>query len=123
MSTRAIQFLRKKKIPFQVVEYEHREKGALFASEAIRFPLEKTIKTLVADIGSKTFVFALMPGNTKLDLKLLARGFSVKKAAMVDPSVAERITGYLVGGISPFGTRQSCKVVMEKGLLSGILHP
>lgn len=117
MSTRAIHFLKKKKIPFEVVEYDHQQKGALFASEAIHFPLERTIKTLVADSGSKSFVLALLPGNRKLDLKLLARGLSVKKTAMAEPAMAERITGYLVGGISPFGTRQTCRAVIEEGLL------
>jgi prolyl-tRNA editing enzyme YbaK/EbsC (Cys-tRNA(Pro) deacylase) len=47
MSTRAIQFLKQKKILFEVVKYDHEEKGAAFASRASGFPLERTVKTLV----------------------------------------------------------------------------
>ena len=118
MSTRAIQFLKQKKIPFEVVRYEHGEKGAAFASEAIGFPLEKTIKTLVADLGNKAYALALMPGDKQLSLKKLAKAMSVKKSAMADTATAERLTGYLVGGISPFGTKQKMRAVMEESLMA-----
>ena len=116
MSTRAIQFLKQKGVPFEVLEYDHREKGASFASEATGFPLEKTIKTLVVDLGPGGNAMVLMPGDRKLDLKRLARLFSVKRAAMADTGTAERLTGYLVGGISPFGTAKQMPVVMEQCL-------
>jgi Cys-tRNA(Pro)/Cys-tRNA(Cys) deacylase len=118
MSTRAIKFLKQKKVTFEVIEYEHEEKGAVFASAAIGFPLEQTVKTLVADIGNKNYVLALMPGDQQLSLKHLAKACSVKKAGMADTATAERLTGYLVGGISPFGTKQRLPVVMEEGLLN-----
>ncbi len=117
MSTLATKFLEKKGIPFEVIKYEHKQKGAVFASEAIRFPQERTIKTLVVDLGPKGYGLVLVPGNRKLDLKRLARSLSVKKAAMADTSTAERLTGYLVGGISPFGAKQDLAVVMEEDLL------
>jgi Cys-tRNA(Pro)/Cys-tRNA(Cys) deacylase len=58
-----------------------------------------------------------MPGDKQLSLKHLARECGVKKAAMADTPTAERLTGYLVGGISPFGTKQKITVVMEESLL------
>jgi Cys-tRNA(Pro)/Cys-tRNA(Cys) deacylase len=116
MSTRAMEFLKKKGIPFEVLEYDHKKKGAAFASEATGFPLEKTIKTLVVDLGAGGNALVLMPGDRKLHLKRLARVFSVKRAAMADADTAERLTGYLVGGISPFGTTRRLPVVMEEGL-------
>ena len=117
MSTRAIQYLNKKGIDFKAVEYEHDEKGAEFAAMAIGFPLERTIKTLVVDLGNKKYSFALMPGDKQLAFKQLARACKVKRAAMVDTATAERVTSYLVGGISPFGAKQNLPTVIEKGLL------
>ena len=117
MSTRAIKYLNKKGINFKVIEYKHDEKGAEFAARAIGFPLERTIKTLVVDLGNKKYSFALMPGDNQLALKQFAKVCNVKRAAMVDTAMAERLTGYLVGGISPFGAKQRLHVVMEKGLL------
>ncbi|QTA85087.1 Cys-tRNA(Pro) deacylase [Desulfonema magnum] len=116
MPTRAAKFLKQKRIPFEIIEYEHEEKGAVFAARAIGFPLEQTIKTLVADLGNKKYALALMPGDKHLSLKHLARSCSVKKAAMADTATAERLTGYFVGGISPFGTKQRLSVVMEERL-------
>ena len=117
MSTRAIQFLNQKKIPFEVVKYEHEEKGAAFAARASGYPLERTVKTLVVDIGGKQYILVLMPGDKQLSMKRLAKVCQVKRTAMADTHTAERITGYLVGGISPFGTRQRLRVVMEKDML------
>lgn len=117
MSTRAIAFLKKKDISFSVVEYDHREKGAQFAADAIGFPIEKTVKTLVLNTGSKGYLLALMPGSKQLSTKKLSRIFSVKRTEMADTATAERLTGYLVGGISPFGTKQKMPVIMEQCLL------
>ena len=117
MSTRAIAWLNKKKIPHEVVHYAHEEKGAAFAAQATGFPLAKTIKTLVVDLGGNSFGLALMPGDRELSLKRAAKVFGVKKAAMADPAAAERLTGYHVGGISPFGLRQRLPVVMDESLL------
>ena len=117
MPTRAIKFLKQKGIPFDVVEYNHKQKGAKFASEAIGFPLAKTIKTLVADLGPKGHALVLMPGDKNLSSKKLAKAFGVKRTTMADTASAERLTGYLVGGISPFGTQRKLPVIMEKCLL------
>ncbi len=117
MSTRAIQFLKQRKIGFEVVRYDHEEKGAAFAARASGFPLQKTVKTLVVDAGRNQRTLVLMPGDRQLSMKRLARVLGVKRAAMADSRTAERLTGYLVGGISPFGTRQKLPVVMEESIL------
>lgn len=116
MSTRAIQFLKQRRFSFEVVHYEHVEKGAEFAARATGFPLERTVKTLVVDIGPKRYALALVSGARQLDMKRLARALSVKRAEMADALTAERITGYHVGGISPFGIRQLLPVVMDEGI-------
>jgi Cys-tRNA(Pro) deacylase len=117
MSTRAIKFLKQKNIRFEVRKYLHEKKGAKFAAQAMGFPVERTIKTLVVDLDQKGYIMILMPGDKNIDLKKLAGAFSVKRAAMADTATAERLTGYLVGGISPFGTKQNLPVVMEESLL------
>jgi Cys-tRNA(Pro)/Cys-tRNA(Cys) deacylase len=117
MSTRAIKYLEREGIPFDVVKYEHDEKGAEFAAKATGYPLERTVKTLVADLGNKHYALVLIPGDRQLALKRLADVLRVKRAAMADVMTAERLTGYLVGGISPFGTRQRLPIIMEEQVL------
>lgn len=118
MSTRAIQTLKNARIPFEVIPYTHKEKGAVFAAQAIGFPLEKTVKTLVADLGGQRYVAALLPGNTQLDLKKLARIFRAKHASLANTAIAERLSGYLVGGISPFGLKQPLESVMDRPIMN-----
>lgn len=115
--TRAVEFLKRLNVSFEIVEYGHLEKGALFASEAIGMPLEQTVKTLVVEIGKKEYVTLLMPGTKKVALKKLAKSYGEKTAAMVDSDTAERLTGYVIGGISPFAMKQRLRVVIDKGLL------
>ena len=117
MSTRAISYLKKVRIPFEVVKYDHEEKGAEFAARATDFPLVRTVKTLVVELGRKKYCLALMPGDRQMDLKSLAKVSGAKRSAMVDTATAERLTGYLVSGISPFGTKQQLPVVMEESIL------
>jgi Cys-tRNA(Pro)/Cys-tRNA(Cys) deacylase len=117
MTTRAISFLKKKKIPFEYLVYDHLEKGAQFASQALNFSLEKTIKTLVIDIGNRKYALVLLPGDKKASMKKIAKACSVKRVAMADAETAQRVTGYKVGGISPFGTQKRLPVVMENRLL------
>lgn len=118
MSTPAIRYLKQKRIRFEVITYVHEEKGALFAAEAIGFPLERTIKTLVVDLGPQGYLLALMPGDRTLNMKHLSRHLGVKKADMADIPTAERLTGYSVGGISPFGTRKKLPAIIETALLA-----
>lgn len=114
MSTRAISQLKRQNIPFEVVRYTHQEKGAAYAARATGYPLEQTVKTLVVALDRKQYRLALLPGHCQLDLKTFARVCGAKRAVMADAAAAERLTGYRVGGISPFGTRQTLPVVMEK---------
>ena len=118
MSTRAIAWLKQRKISHEVVFYDHAEKGAAFAAQAVGFPLARTVKTLVVDLGGGAFGLALMPGDRELALKKAAKAFGVKKAAMAAVEAAERLTGYHPGGISPFGLRHRLPAVMEEGLLA-----
>jgi len=116
--TPAIEFLKDNRVPFELVEYEHLEKGAQFAAEAIGMPVEQTIKTLIVDLSPKKHVVVLMPGSKNISFKALAEARGAKRAAMVSMDMAERLTGYLVGGISPFGTKRPLEVVMDASLMT-----
>ena len=117
-SLRAVQLLKERGISFEVAEYEHVEKGALFASKAIGMPGEQTIKTLVVQFATNEYFVVLMPGSKTVHFKKLAKTHGAKKAGMVDPATAERLTGYQVGGISPFGMKQHLRVIIDAGLLA-----
>lgn len=116
MSTPAIQFLKQKKIAFDLVRYEHAEKGAEFAAKATGYPLGQTVKTLVVDLGENGYTLVLLTGDKQLSMKQLAKVCGVKRAAMADTKTAERLTGYLIGGISPFGTRQRLPTIMDESI-------
>ena len=105
-------------MPYEVVKYEPEEKGAEFAAKATGYPLARMVKTLVVELDRKSYCLALLPGHRELDLKKLAALCRVKRSAMVDIKTAERLTGYLVGGISPFGTQQRLKTLMEESILA-----
>ena len=118
MSTRAIQKLKKAKVAFEIISYQHDQKGAAFAAHVTGFPLEQTIKTLITNLGGRKYAAALVPGDKQLDLKKLARVFEVKTADMAAVPTAQRLSGYTVGGISPFGMQQQLETVLEKSILN-----
>lgn len=113
MTTRGIQDLDQKGIAHELVEYDHREKGADFAARAVGFALAQTIKTLVVALDGDRCVLVLMPGDRQVSMKKVAALCGAKRAAMADTATAERLTGYLVGGISPFGVKRALPVVMD----------
>ena len=117
VSTRAISYLKNKKVPFAVVQYEHEVKGAEYAAWATGYPLERTVKTLVVELDRKSHCLALLPGHMEIYFKKLALVCGAKRTALADIQTAERLTGYLVGGISPFGTKQRLWTVMERSIL------
>ncbi len=112
--TRGTRYLRQHGVAFELLTYRHDRKGAAFAAEALDIPLERFAKTLVAQAGEPVLV--LMPGDRELSLRKLARARGVKEATMAEPSDAERLTGYLVGGIGPFGTRRALPVLADASL-------
>lgn len=117
-TTQALRVLQAKKIVFEAREYDHRTKGAEFAAEALGWPLEAMAKTLVVAFGDGSFVLCVLPGTVELSLKGLARLAKAKTARMATEEEAERLTGYLVGGISPFGTRRALPVWVHESLLA-----
>ena len=78
---------------------------------------ERVFKTLVADVDDELTV-AVVPVAGSLDLKALAAAVGGKRAVMADPARVERVTGYVVGGISPLGQRKALRTVIDDSALS-----
>ena len=112
-------------IAYSVHSYEHDPAAVgygLEAAEALGLPPEQVFKTLLADTDAGTVV-GLVPVTGNLDLKALAGAVGAKKATMADPSAAERLTGYVVGGISPIGQkRRLVTVVDDSALIQSIVY-
>jgi Cys-tRNA(Pro)/Cys-tRNA(Cys) deacylase len=97
--------------------YEHLVKGAAFAADALGIEPARLAKTLVVAVDGDP-VFVLVPGDRELSLKALARLAGGRSAALVEQRDAERLTGYRVGGISPFGARRALPVYAERTFLA-----
>lgn len=116
MVTPAIKFLQKKEINFELLKYEHKIKGAKFAAESLDVPLKQMIKTIILKGSDNKFYIALIPGNKDISLKKAAKILNLKNIKLASTHEAEKITGYKVGGISPFGVKKTMKVIMENSL-------
>ncbi len=113
--TPAIRFLQKQKIPHSVHEYDHDPSSTSFgleASEKLGLPYEVVFKTLLVT-DNKTYFVAILPVNHLLNLKKMASAVGVKKLMMANPDDAERLTGYVVGGISPIAQKKRLKTVIH----------
>ncbi|WP_314686603.1 Cys-tRNA(Pro) deacylase [uncultured Bifidobacterium sp.] len=108
-------------ISFRTYEYEHSidhmDGGyGIEASRLLGIPEERVYKTLMADVGSER-VIGIVPVSGHLDLKALAAAVGAKKAVMADPKVAQRESGYVLGGISPLGQRARHRTVLDEDAL------
>jgi len=115
--TAAVRFLRQNAIPFQGHLYRYIEHGGTAAAaEALEVPEHAVIKTLVMDCDPGKGLIVLMHGDLEVSTKELARFLGVKSVSPSDPAQAARLTGYLVGGTSPFGTRTDLPVYAEASI-------
>lgn len=103
-------------IRFTTHSYEHDAANRNFgveAATALELDPERVFKTLLADVDGR-LVVAIVPVTGKLDLGALASAVGGKRAAMADPAVAQRKTGYVVGGISPIGQKTRLPTVLDE---------
>ena len=103
-------------IAFTVHAYDHDPRSASYgleAADALGLDPDAVFKTLLADVDGE-LVVAVVPVSGQLDLKALASAVGGKRAAMAAPAVAERTTGYVVGGISPIGQRKRLRTVVDE---------
>ncbi|GAA1003791.1 Cys-tRNA(Pro) deacylase [Streptomyces thermogriseus] len=102
-------------VEYRVHAYDHDPSHPSYgeeAAEAMGVSPERVFKTLIADVDGRLTV-AVVPVAGSLDLKALAAAVGGKRAAMADPALAERTTGYVRGGISPLGQRRKLPTVLD----------
>ena len=122
IGTPAIEIVRRAGVTHRVHAYEladrhGRERDArptygVEAAEALGVSPDRVYKTLVAAVDER-LVLAVVPAATELDLKRLADACGGRRAELADPAVATRATGYVIGGISPLGSRRALPVVLD----------
>ncbi|MEJ1156946.1 Cys-tRNA(Pro) deacylase [Prosthecomicrobium sp. N25] len=119
-ATPATTVLKAQRIAFELLEYAHdprAEAYGLEAAEKLGLDPGSVFKTLVVSDEAKAHALALVPSAGRLSFPEAARALGWKRAAMADPAAAQRLTGYVLGGISPFGTRRPLAVLADRSLL------
>ena len=118
-ATPAIAALLAAEVPHEVLQYRHDPRNESFGEEAVEelaqvegVNPEQVFKTLVIALP-KSLAVAVIPVPSKLSLKAAAAALGVPKATMADRAAAERSTGYVIGGISPFGQRKPLPTVVD----------
>ena len=113
--TQAVRFLREKKVEFIPHLYDYVEKGGTRESaKQLGVDEHAVIKTLIFETNEKKPLIVLMHGDREVSTKNLARLLGVKSVDPATPEKASKLTGYLVGGTSPFGTRTVMPVYVER---------
>ena len=122
-ATPAIAALLAADVPHEVLQYKHDPRTEAFGEEAVQelagvegVDPQQVFKTLVITLPTGLGV-AVLPVPAKLSLKAAASALGVPKAAMAERSAAERSTGYVIGGISPFGQRKPLPTVVDASAL------
>lgn len=103
-------------VHYAIREYVHDPGTTAFgleAAEKLNVEPDRVFKTLIANVDDD-FVVAVVPVTCTVNLKNLAKAVGGKKAAMADPVVAQRLTGYVVGGISPIGQKKQLRTVIDE---------
>jgi Cys-tRNA(Pro)/Cys-tRNA(Cys) deacylase len=114
--TRATIFLRTAEVPFQLhtyrVDFEAVDDYGRAVAEQLGVPPERLFKTLVAFADEEPIV-SLVPAHARLNVKKLAKAAGARRARLASPKEAERLTGYVPGGISPFAQRRQMPITVD----------
>lgn len=114
--TPATDLARKAGIQHRIHHYEHDPAAASYgleAAEKLGVPAQQVFKTLVARLESGTFAVAILPVTARLSLKALAKAAGARKAAMAQADDVQRVTGYVLGGVSPLGQKKNLLTVLD----------
>ena len=119
--TPAINLLKKNKCDFKIHKYDHDPECTNFGEEAaLKLGLDENqvYKTLLVELTPKELVVCVLPVANQLSLKEVATIFGVKKAEMASKDEAQKVTGYLLGGISPLGQKKLLRTVLDESTKS-----
>ena len=119
-TTRATQALTKAGVVFTVHTYDYdpgADRVGIQAAEALGEDPARVLKTLMAEVDGKP-VCVIVPSDREVSMKKLAGAFKGKSANMMKPADAERLTGFVVGGISPFGQKKLVPTAIEEEALA-----
>jgi Cys-tRNA(Pro) deacylase len=117
--TPAVRMLREHKVEFAPHLYDYEERGGTrHSAEVLGVDEHAVVKTLVMETDARKALIVLMHGDREVSTKQLARTLNVKSMQPCDPATAQKHTGYLVGGTSPFGTRAKLPVYVERTIFA-----
>ncbi|WP_210560419.1 Cys-tRNA(Pro) deacylase [Psychrosphaera aestuarii] len=119
--TPAINSLLQHNVKHKVHEYHHDSASpsyALEAAEKLSVDASAVYKTLIVKLQTSELIVALVPSNSKLNMKLVAKATGSKKATMADAIDAQRSSGYVLGGISPLGQKKRLRTFIDTSALN-----
>lgn len=117
-TTQAIRLLKANKINFAPLSYKYEDHGGTTQiSKLFKIPEYNVIKTLIFEDDKKNPLIVLMHGNHEVSTKNLARKTGAKSISPCLPQIAQKHSGYMVGGTSPFGTKKKMPVYIESTIL------
>jgi len=116
--TNVTKWLAARGVAYELLEYPFTQVGADLAAEAVGRPLESCCKTLIVEAPGRQFWVAIVPGDQRFDTRKMAAAIGVRQADLADHEQAEKITGYQIGGISPFAMRRHLPAIIEESLLA-----
>ena len=114
--TPAVNSAKNAKIDYTVHQYEHDSGNSSYgleATEKLALSPERVFKTLVVKLDARQLVVAILPVNSMLSMKRVAKACGARKAEMADKAEVQRSTGYVLGGVSPLGQKKPLKTVIE----------
>ena len=123
-TTRATQALEAAKVAFTLHSYDYdpnAERIGLQAAEALGAPPDTVLKTLMVEADGRP-ACVVLASDGEVSMKALARALGAKAAGMMKPADAERVTGFVVGGVSPFGQKKRAPTVVDEAALAQFLE-
>ncbi len=114
--TPAINLLKKNKCDFKIYKYDHDPACTNYGEEAAKklsLDEKQVFKTLLVELNPKELVVAIIPVNSKVSLKKIALILGAKSSKMADKQEVQKVTGYLLGGISPLGQKKRLRTVIN----------